>query len=197
MKKYALIGAATISLAVAGGDILPAVEVPVEVPVQETVSSSTENNFYVGLGYSYLVVDADREETGNAITLQAGYKFHEYLSAEFRYTRTIGDEMEVSGLGDLKRLVSNKALFLKPHYSLTEELDVYALVGYGEVIARNTSGDGFQWGIGAEYLVSNDIGIFVDYTSVYDDTLESVTNVNGYDFDTQVSATTFGVKYHF
>ena len=195
MKNYVLIGLMISSFATAGGDIDP-IEPTISVP-DKVVYEDRGNDFYIGLGYSYLSADIDREETGNAYTLLAGYKFHEYLATEFRYTRTIGDEMDVSGLGDRKRLVSNKALYLKPQYALTKSFDIYALLGYGEVIARDTSDRGFEWGIGAEYHVTEDISIFADYISMYDDTLESVANVHGNNIDSQIVSSNIGVKYHF
>ena len=181
-------------VAFAGGDIDP-VEPQLDIPVMEEPIG--DNNFYLGLGYSYLQMDnagASGDVTGNAITALVGYNFHQYIAVEGRYTATIGDLDVDSGPdnGD----ISNIALYLKPQYSV-DNFKLYALLGYGQVSFDNGTTDysenSFQWGLGASFAATENLEVFVDYTRLYDDD----------DFDGLISqditvdAITVGVNYNF
>ncbi|PHS32875.1 MAG: hypothetical protein COA92_05895 [Sulfurovum sp.] len=181
-------------VAFAGGDIDP-VEPQLDIPVMEEPIG--DNNFYLGLGYSYLQMDnagASGDVTGNAITALVGYNFHQYIAVEGRYTATIGDLDVDSGPdnGD----ISNIALYLKPQYSV-DNYKLYALLGYGQVSFDNGitdySENSFQWGLGASFAATENLEVFVDYTRLYDDD----------DFDGLISqditvdAITVGVNYNF
>ncbi|RRS31380.1 MAG: hypothetical protein P794_03720 [Epsilonproteobacteria bacterium (ex Lamellibrachia satsuma)] len=77
--------------------------------------------------------------------------------------------------------------------------NLYALLGYGQVSLEPSGGqeykeNGFQWGIGANYAVTEKIGVFIDYTRLYDDT--------GFDTlwstaDVTVDAVSVGLTYTF
>ena len=159
MKKFNLSLVALLAMsafATAGGDIAP-VEPVVETPMVEESTSS----FYVGLGYSYMNIDPDNssEVDGDAVLLLAGYNFNQYIGVEGRY----------SGLTDC---LENTAIYLKPMYPMGG-ITLYGLLGYGQVDydhGVSLSESGFQWGLGASYEVVENIGVFVDYTSLYDDT---------------------------
>lgn len=183
MKKFTLSVIAVMSIgtfAIAGGNIKnvePAVEPVAEVFVPD------ESNFYVGLGYSYMALEIDFNDprdtkvdiTGNAYTLLAGYNFNKYIAVEGRYSATVGDlSFEVNGGSeeDVDGKISNIALYLKPMYPVGG-VTLYGLLGYGKVTLDNgydkDSENSFQWGLGASYAVNDDIGVFVDYTRLYDD----------------------------
>jgi len=159
MKKFNLSLVALLAMstfATAGGDVAP-VEPVVETPMIEESTSS----FYAGLGYSYMTMDPDNssEVNGDAILLLAGYNFNRYIAVEGRY----------SGLTDC---LKNTAIYLKPMYPFGG-ISLYGLLGYGQIDydgGQSLSESGFQWGIGASYEVAENIGVFVDYTSLYDDT---------------------------
>jgi len=159
MKKFNLSLVALLAMstfATAGGDVAP-VEPVVETPMIEESTSS----FYAGLGYSYMTMDPDNssEVNGDAILLLAGYNFNRYIAVEGRY----------SGLTDC---LENTAIYLKPMYPFGG-ISLYGLLGYGQIDydgGQSLSESGFQWGIGASYEVAENIGVFVDYTSLYDDT---------------------------
>ena len=179
------------SFSYAGGDIVP---VEPQVMVAEP---SSDNQFYVGLGYSYVSMDNDTindDITGNAVTLLAGYTFYPYLGIEARYTTTVSD-LDVYGT-DRNWDISNIALYLKPQYAY-DQVTVYGLLGYGEVTLDNGpshSEDGFQWGLGASYAVADNVDLFVDYTRLYDD--------NGFDSfvgndDITIDSVNVGVSYRF
>ncbi|MBD3789324.1 MAG: porin family protein [Campylobacterales bacterium] len=154
-----------------------------EVTVPEVVES-TPGSFYVGLGYSYMtgtIADvgtrgADIDVTGHALTALAGYNFNKYIAVEGRYSTVLSDVNLDDGTydEDVNEDLSNFAIYLKPMYPVADNFNVYALLGYGQVSAsfdgEDYSENGFQWGLGANYAVTENIGVFVDYTRLYDDT---------------------------
>ena len=202
MKKFTLSVAAVIamsSFAIAGGDIAPVEEPMVVAPMVEDYSS-----FYVGLGYSFISADIDGTEEGDAYSLIAGYNYNQYIAIEGRYTETVGD-MDVSGDlsslhhpdGDYDREVTSAAIYIKPQYPVTEEFSIYALLGYGSVDARLTSEDGFQWGLGAKYMFTENIGVYADYISLYDGDMDNVENFANNTWDSEITSTNIGVTYSF
>ncbi len=189
------------SLGFAGGDmkeVEPAVEPVIVVPVVD------ESGFYAGLGLTAISArDTDfsvewggngeyQDRLGN-VSLVAGYDFNAYIAAEGRYTVsfTHEDHIEMSGW----------SIFVKPQYPVTEDFSVYALLGYGGIILDGIDGDitdvddtGFQWGIGASYMVRENVSLFADYAWLAND-MDGVF-YNGAD-QVAVDAFTIGVNYHF
>ncbi|HEY9189630.1 MAG TPA: porin family protein [Sulfurovum sp.] len=188
MKKTTLsiIAAAAMStFAFAGGDIAP-VEPQVTIPevVEEPESTGA---FYVGAGYSWINADYDShgEHDGDEVLLLAGYNFNPYIGLEARY----------AGFTDV---MENYGIYVKPQYPITDAAKVYALLGYGETThehgAVEHSGDGFQWGLGASYAMTENIGVFVDYTNLYDDSYNEGSVNAG---DVTVDSVNVGVTYTF
>lgn len=178
MKKVSLSIVALLAMntfTFAGGDFTTPVEPEVTIP---EVDEST-GSFYVGAGYSYMNLDAVTEHDGDEVLLLAGYNFNEYIGVEARY----------AGLTDC---LANTAIYVKPMYPI-DDAKVYALLGYGETTYDNgvvdNSESGFQWGLGANYAVTENIGLFADYTNLYDDTFAGV--------DSTVDAINVGVTYTF
>ena len=201
MKKFTLSVAAVMAMstfAMAGGDIEP---VPV---VAAPVVLEDDSSFYLGVGYSFISADIDGTEEGNAYSLIAGYNYNQYIAIEGRYTETVGD-MDVSDDrssldhpdGSYDRQVTSAAIYLKPQYPVTEEFTVYALLGYGSVDARLTSVDGFQWGLGAKYMFTENIGVYADYISLYDGDMDNVENFTNNTWDSQITSTNIGFTYSF
>jgi opacity protein-like surface antigen len=196
MKKFNLSLIAFLAMstfAVAGGDIAP-VEPVVETPMVEESTGA----FYVGLGYSYMNMNIDayttgttaqvlvpeEDHNGDAVLLLAGYNFNEYIGVEGRY----------AGFTDC---LENTAIYLKPMYPIGG-ITLYGLLGYGETTYDNGTMDlsesGFQWGIGANYGINDNVAVFVDYTNLYDD--------SGFDnhlqgVDHMVDAISVGFTYTF
>lgn len=167
MKKFRLSFAAWLAMstfAAAGGDITP-VEPVVETPMVEESTGS----FYAGLGYSYMNMNIssytiegtvpEEDHNSDAVLLLAGYNFNPYIGVEARY----------SGLTDC---LENSAIHLKPMYPFGS-VTLYGLLGYGQVQYDNgtesLSESGFQWGLGANYGINDNVAVFVDYTKLYDD----------------------------
>ncbi|MDQ1325702.1 MAG: hypothetical protein QG564_826 [Campylobacterota bacterium] len=218
MKKITASIVATLAMnafAFAGGDIAP---VEPEVTVPEVVES-TPGAFYVGLGYSYVNANIDSfgvltndlalvdyQESGeldvsaDSVLFLAGYNFNQYFGLEGRYSMNVSDlEFEGDDVdGEVDGDVTNIGIYLKGMYPVTEEFNVYALLGYGqvkyEVEDMDLSESGFQWGLGASYAVTENIGVFADYTRLYDD-----EGFDGelLDTDIMVDSVNVGVTYTF
>lgn len=128
--------------------------------------------------------------------------YNEYVAFEGRYTSTFGD-MDVTGSafvpdGSHERELSNIALYVKPQYPVTEEFNIYALLGYGQTTARLTDFDGFQWGLGAQYMFTQNMGAFADYTNLYDGDVDNVADIAGFTVrDVQADSVNLGFVYKF
>jgi len=186
-------------LAYAGGDIAPVVEEPVVVMEDNSA-------FYVGLGFGQAAINDDptaEEITSTMLMLQAGYQYNDYVALEGRASFGFSSDYEpgITGnaSGDFDEDISSWGIYVKPMYPVTEAFDIYALLGYGGVQLGNLESgdayeDGFQWGLGAQYAVTENILVFADYVSLYDDT--------GFDYRAQLEdvdsdAWTLGVSYRF
>ncbi len=201
MKKIALSVVAIVgmsSFGFAGGDIAPIVEPMV---VEEEVSNSS---FYVGFGIAAVSVrgsaddlnffdeEPGQERLGN-VSLLAGYNYNEYVAVEGRYTTSFNKEDSVE--------MDGWSLFVKPQYPVSEDFSIYALLGFGGVIVDGINGyvadvddSGFQWGLGMEYAVMENISLFADYTSLAND-------MDGYFYngalEVDADALTIGMNYKF
>jgi opacity protein-like surface antigen len=212
------------SFAVAGGDIAPIEEPVVEVP--EVVV--TDSGFYIGAAYGYLTAESTAsyssgsesysdkfvDDNFDEIMLQAGYQFNKYVAVEGRYW--IGTESSIDWITDRGVQSSDVSIdawgiYVRPQY-FWGDFSLYALLGYGaaeyDVTFTNTGGldrvynsdtlDGFSWGIGAQYTFNDNINVYIDYTSIYDDT-NDVAAYDGliYQVEDTISTVNFGVSYMF
>ncbi len=191
------------SFVFAGGgmkEVAPAVEPVVAVPMVEELSG-----FYAGLGLSAVSTrDAsismdfidykpgEQDRLGN-VSFFAGYNVNEYMAVEGRYTTTFTDEDAVE--------MDGWSLFVKPQYPVSEDFSVYALLGYGGVTLDEVNGSGvdvdetgFQWGVGLNYLATENISVFIDYTSLAND-MDGIYENGALEVDTD--AITIGVNYLF
>ena len=194
--------AAMSSLSFAGGDIETPEEPKVIIPV--VVEEVDESSFYLGIGIAavstrdsdasldFIDEEGGQDRLGN-VSLLAGYNFNQYIAVEGRYTTSFSDEdlVEMSGW----------SIFAKPQYPVTEDFNVYALLGFGGVTLDGINGavvdvddSGFQWGLGASYMVVENLALFVDYTSLANE-MDGVY-FNGA-LQTDVDALTVGVTYQF
>ena len=210
MKKFNLSLVAVLAMstfAIAGGDIAP-VEPMVETPM--VVEEST-GAFYIGGAYGYGTMDSSspvspvpgvgysHDENFDSFMLQAGYKFNPYVAVEGRYWFTSEDSWDNWGV-DFS--TDSWGIYVKPMYPVTNELDIYALLGYGDTdpkIGGEGPGydtDGFQWGLGASYDFTDNVAVFVDYVNLYDDTDYRGAPTNA-DVDLTIDTWNFGVTYTF
>jgi len=221
MKKFhfSLVTVLTMStFAIAGGDVAPIEPevTPPDVPVVVAPEVTRQDNgFYLGLGYGFLQADRKTlvpgdinnytQGTGdyNQVLLQAGYKINPYIALEARYWLGLGDnawasigDNSVQSVGELDAW----GFYAKPMYPITESLDVYALLGWSKVTYEITNfpsdkdRDGFSWGAGFGYDISDNWSMFVDYTSVYDNDTE---NKKGWNVDDEMNVVSVGFNYRF
>jgi opacity protein-like surface antigen len=192
MKKIITSALAATAILTAGGNIVPA------APVVETVQVFTPwTGLYVGgaltANQTYLKGESDwfgtsvNNKTAYGIQGDAGYTFFNNgdiaLSAEGRFGGSFGgdDFVETSYWG----------IYAKPE-AIFGDFSAYALLGYGELdytrsgdiyegspvtYAYTTTTDGFTWGVGAQYAVSSNVGVYVDY--VVQPTLDVVGLADG------------------
>ena len=194
----------------AGGPVAPIV-VPVTDP----------NPFYVGLGVIWAGVSADcfgegtcpdvrlKDSTWGGI-IRAGWEYNQYVGIEARALKATidSDWAETTHYG----------IYLKPQYPVSEQVNVYGLLGYGHTeidagcvaFTENYTYNGFSYGIGLEYDFSNDDdtrdggefdrpydgnmdqetgwGLWIDY--------QNLLNDKGY-HNYKSNIITFGVTYDF
>ncbi len=180
MKKALLLSVVASTMMMAGGDIAP-VEEPMIIE---------DNGFYLGLGYGFMTADVEgypemgmMGPTGNilggydedfsSVMIQAGYKFNSYFAVEGRYWFGL-DDVTVAGFADVIDAPDAWGIYAKPIYPVTDSLDIYGLAGYADVdlngfTDRNT--DGFSWGLGASYEITETFSVFADYVALVDDTI--------------------------
>ena len=245
MKRFTLSMAALAAmgtLAMAGGDIEAPVEPVVEVEAPMAVSDS---GFYIGGAYSAAKLDRDfngqeeeldsgdgiyEEYRGSveveydALMLQAGYKFNQYLAVEGRYWKSLSDgdwSYNASGTENDEPFSEHDSgsdgdfdfeawgIYVKPMYPVTEALDVYALLGYGNVESDNQywsdtalDEDGFQWGLGASYGITENVSLFLDYVQLCDGVDGSYTQESGdtdyvYNWEHSIYTVNLGLSYKF
>ncbi len=217
MKNITLSAIAFLAMSsytVAGGDIIPVEETIVEV--QEVVNNDA--GFYVGVAYTAITNETtisngvNGEVDYDGFMLQAGYKFNPYIAVEARYWDGGDERLNMSHPvghpdGDDHSVPSEFdawGIYVKPMYPVTEALDIYALLGWGEQDTVNhiyTPGDGtFSWGLGVAYSFTDNISVFVDYVSIYDDTaIENSIDPLGNEVDVEIASTSLniGVTYKF
>ena len=215
MKKLTLSLAALAAMgtfAVAGGDIAP-VEPVVDTPV---VVENTDAGLYVGGAYGLLNADvtvstvfgteADASETFNEFMILGGYKINKFFAIEGRYWFGSADDIDWFGNGNpYNSSIDAWGVYAKPMYPVTDQFDVYALIGYGaaDMTVKDPNADylgddndGFSWGLGGSYDVNDNVAVFVDFVRNYDDTI-TYQEVNDVDVERTVDTWNFGVTYKF
>ncbi len=202
MKKItssiALIAVASNFL-IAGGNIL---EPEVSMPEKEVViidDNVKYNGFYLGGAVTHMRMNEVVTASGYAFTVLGGYYLNKYVGFEARYSFTFTDldvdnGPRIVSTGDD---LSNLGLYIKPMYNVTTGFSLYGLAGYGQATYEKDgdeySEDGFQWGLGAKYELSNNVGLFIDYLDIYDD-----SNFDGIIVpDATLNAVNVGAAYTF
>lgn len=221
MKKLTLSLTAILAMstfAVAGGDIAP-MEPVVNTPV--VVEEASTGSLYLGIGYSALRSDSnfvdikhhglniptvDFDDDYSAMMFQAGYNFNPYVAVEARYWVGLTDNSFTITGNTFDSDASAYGIYLKPTYPVTSAFDIYALLGYASVtvndvqiggVNRDFDIDGFSWGIGASYSVTENIAFSVDYVDFQDDDIKFQGVHTSGTFEHAFDSVNFGVNYQF
>jgi len=151
---------------------VPPLPVP-EKPIKPMETAVPPLGIYIGGGYTYAhgechcnpVVNGQKASTSDThgINLKAGYDFFEYAGVEAKYLYT--------PWGDTDKTMKHYGIYFKPMYPVSDNIDVYGLLGYGktECETLNNSFKGFSWGLGAEYTLDakkgkkSGLGIYAEY----------------------------------
>ncbi len=224
MKKsiMSLVAIASISSSLmAGGDIVPVEAVVIPVMASEVCEAkNTDRGVYLGVAYGAVSYDTNLEsgELGtnntyfddveyNSAMILAGYKFNQYIAVEGRYWFGAEQEAQDVMLNETFKISNDTwGFYAKPMYPITDKLDVYGLIGYASsdievthpvyTYAPDTDMEGFSWGAGASYELTDSVAVFVDYTSMYDDEYPSRTT-GGLAYSDTLNAYNFGATYKF
>ena len=186
MKKLTLSTIATLVLAssaMAGGDIDPVVP---SINVPDVLSAPSIGNFYVGAGYTMpfatelsLTGSNDVEAGDSTGMFVIGSDFNDYFGIEARWT-------PMTGTND------NYAIYAKPTWRMTEDFNVYGLIGAGKTESQDVE---FQAGAGLGYEINANWGLFADFVATDFET--ELTNFDG-STDTGFSGNaSFGATYNF
>jgi len=141
------------------------------------------NPFYVGVGAIWAGVSRDcidpnpycpdtrlKDSTWGGI-IRAGYDYNQYFGIEARALKATldSDWAETTHYG----------IFLKPMMPVGEQMNIYGLLGYGHTkvitdcaIQEKFTHDGFSYGIGLEYDLSDKEDDYESYKEHADDVLE-------------------------
>ncbi len=207
------------------GSIDEGAEDVVVIPQYSENSGFNLEGFYAGGGYSRVDSNADfnavlangiadnADASTNAMMVNAGYKFNEYIAAEVRYWYGVGDVTfdhnfftSVEGSTDMDAW----GIYAKPILPINEQFDIYGMIGYASSTMENKiftdngiSGDldGLSWGIGASYDINENVSVFADYVAFTEDTItnNAVTGavLGSGSYDQKYDTINFGANYKF
>jgi len=164
--------------------------------------------FYIGVGTSYFnLKDTTTNESFTSLgaMAQIGYRYNSYIGVEARYTKSVGDvaydkgDTALTNSSNYQTTSSNIALYLKPQYPLGD-FNIYGLLGYGMVeytdlpTGTDRKESNFQWGLGGEYMIMDNVSLFIDYSRIYDG-----VGLDGYVPNSNIysDVVTVGVSYFF
>ena len=144
------------------------------------------SGLYMGLGLGasgiqYSEPNLNLNFDGAMFILKLGYDFNEYLGAEFRIGGTGADAQPV-GASSVEMGAGFGSIFLKPQLPINQDFRVYALAGMtnaafnrkqtvgGVVVLDDTvTKNGFSYGVGAEYDISDNISFGLEWVQYWTD----------------------------
>lgn len=209
MKKviFSLVAVAALSsVAYAGKNVAPAIIPPAPVPQKPIVPPTIVPplGLYIGGGLTYVKSECQcntnvtfsdgstsRVHSGKTygVNLKGGYSFNEYLAFEAKYMYT--------PWGDKDKTLKHYGIYVKPTAPVTNNIDAYALLGYGktECETLNDSYKGMSWGLGAEYALGGKKKGLKNGFSVYAEYLRPLKKSGSKNIT--VNTVSGGVAYHF
>lgn len=148
----------------------------VSTGVQAQASKSSP--WYGELGYTSLkITDTGLSLKPAAVRGILGYGFHPNFALEgMLAVGARNDNSTISGVNVETKVQRAFGLYLKPRYSVTSDLELFARVGYADTKIK-ISGGGFSasdsdsdlsYGVGLSYKVTPMASLGIDYMSYYD-----------------------------
>lgn len=147
-------------------------------------AAAAESELYLNGGYA--AYDSDGT-TLSALTARGGIEFNSLIGAEFETSFGLGAEEFDEETGAELELENQFAGYVTARYEVLPSLDAIGRVGYstGEFQASNSGvssdaeADGFAFGVGGEYMITEHFGLRGDYTRIQvdDDELDGGVNV--------------------
>ena len=145
---------------------------PTPVPVVVAPVVAEALGLYIAGGITGIAVRDENEDSANlfseeyrqdrqlGFTGRLGYDFMDYLGAELRGTYGMTKE-------DTSTKFKQIGAYLKPNYNITDELNLYGLLGAAQANMDDWSNlgkteTGFSYGAGVDYSLSNKVSVFTD-----------------------------------
>jgi len=140
---------------------------PKEIEPKKHIKNSN-SGMYIGLGGAIAKYDTNcncstegksgTDKTAGVVA-KVGYDINRYIGIEARGIQT--------SLQENGGKVIHYGAYIKPMLPIGDKTRAYALVGYGKSKTsghlRKTNIDGFAWGLGMDYKVTESVSAFVDY----------------------------------
>jgi len=146
----------------------PKVVEPKNIQPKEEHIKNSNSGIYIGIGGAIAQYDTNCNcKTGGksgtdktvGVVAKVGYDINRYIGVEVRGIQT---SLEENG-----GKVTHYGTYIKPMLPIGEKTKAYALIGYGKSKTsghlRKTDIDGFAWGLGIDYKVTDKVSAFVDY----------------------------------
>jgi len=169
LRNIFLFSVATSLWLSAQSDISADWHTEVTIPHVITEESPFEG-YYASLGFSILEAQHLSANEHEGVVLAGGYNFTPYVALEGRLQHTIEHfNLQEEYQGEFGSL----SLFVKPQYLMMNIVTLYGLLGYSRVFlddgTEEMHDDSLSYGIGASMMATDTTGIYLDYTSLYDD----------------------------
>ncbi|MBD3586550.1 porin family protein [Salinimonas sp. HHU 13199] len=162
------------------------------------------DNIYVGGNISRQTIDADGRDF-NVVSIVGGYKFGEYWSFETRLGKGVSDYSRDDLFEGISQLYKEEidwqiSTNIRGAYPVTENLSVFALVGYSQTQREITSNSdvldnysfetkGINYGAGLQYQLSEHISATLEY--------QIMPELEVYNGEIDWDSLALGVQYHF
>jgi len=146
----------------------PKVVEPKNIQPKEEHIKNSNSGIYIGLGGAIAQYDTNCNcpkkgksgtDKSGGVVAKIGYDINKYIGVEARGTSTMVKEDGAK--------VTHYGAYIKPMLPIGDKTKAYALIGYGKSKTtghlRKTDIDGFAWGLGMDYKVTDKVSVFVDY----------------------------------
>ena len=200
MKKVLYSACLLPILMYAGGEILPldaqydeVVNVPVEIvpPKKEVIKEEVKlpevkpaSKFYVGASAAYMNNSGTtstivmNDSNPYALIFKAGYNIIDNLAIEGRVGTGVKNENNIPSASVDNEFQNLWGVYLKPNIEVMDKVNLYALAGYAKtkqsINTTDVFANGFSYGAGIGYGISDNVDLVVDATRYADKTTSTI-----------------------